>query len=48
MIRWHYGPMWTHDGAWMCYVCLTLDTNGARGLTDCEWIVPGTANGDAA
>jgi hypothetical protein len=46
MMSWHYGPMWTDDGAWMCYVCLTLGTNGARGLTDCEWIVPGTARNE--
>jgi hypothetical protein len=42
MISWHYGPLWTHDGAWMAYVCLQLGTMGAPGLTDCEWLMPGT------
>jgi hypothetical protein len=47
MIYWHYGPMWTHDGAWMAYICLQLGTNGAPGLTDCEWLIPGTARSNA-
>jgi hypothetical protein len=46
MISWHFGPMWTEEGAWMFYVCLEIgfaSRGGARGLTDGEWIVPGTA-----
>jgi hypothetical protein len=42
MISWHYGPMWTEEGAFMAYCCITLGSHGARGLTDCEWLVPGT------
>lgn len=42
MISWHFGPMWSLDGAWMFYVCLELGTDGARGLTDSEWLLPGT------
>lgn len=47
MISWHYGPMWTEDAAWMFYCCILLNGEGARGLTDREWIVPGTARSDA-
>jgi len=43
MLSWHYGPMWTLEGAWMSYVCLHLGTGGAEGITDCEWLIPGTA-----
>jgi hypothetical protein len=43
MISWHYGPMWTEEGAWMAYICIELGTDGSPGLTDCEWLVPGTA-----
>jgi hypothetical protein len=43
MIFWHYGPLWTEEGAWMAYVCMSFGNEGARGLTDCEWIIPGTA-----
>jgi hypothetical protein len=43
MIFWYYGPLWTEEGAWMAYVCMTFGNEGARGLTDCEWIIPGTA-----
>jgi hypothetical protein len=44
MLAWHYGPMWTDDGAWICYCCIILDGSGTPGLTDCEWLVPGTTN----
>jgi hypothetical protein len=43
MISWLYGPMWTEEGAWMAYCCIQIGSNGAVGLTDCEWLVPGTA-----
>jgi hypothetical protein len=43
MISWHYGPMWTDEGAWMAYICIELGTDGLPGLTDCEWLVLGTA-----
>jgi hypothetical protein len=47
MLAWHYGPMWTEEeGAFMAYCCITLGSHGARGLTDCEWIVPGTARAE--
>jgi hypothetical protein len=29
------------NGAWMAYIC-----SGSGGLTDCEWLVPGTGNVD--
>jgi hypothetical protein len=47
MIFWHYGPLWTEEGAWMAYVCIELGRFGhlasEPGITDCEWLVPGTA-----